>query len=87
VELHGPPVPSARGDTRRELEIPGGSAGSVGGSALLGSGWQLLARSGRSVTGGAMRCVRREVGWRRGVGRDPRPTPARQSSTLPMSGV
>jgi hypothetical protein len=33
------------------------------------------------------RCVRRGGGWRRGMVGTPRPRPARQSSTLPMSGV
>src|ERR1700682_5314312 len=33
------------------------------------------------------RPYRRGGGWRRGVGRDPRATTARQPSTLPMSGM
>src|SRR5258708_5236715 len=42
--------------------------------------------NGGAQCGKSARCVRRGGGWRRGVGRDPRATPARQPSTLPMSG-
>jgi hypothetical protein len=50
-----------------------------------------LAHARREANGGAQcgksaRCVRRGGGWRRGVGRDLRATPARQPSTLLMSG-
>src|ERR1700724_979749 len=43
--------------------------------------------NGGAQCGKSARCVRRGGGWRRGVGRDPRATPARQPSTLPMSGM
>src|SRR6476620_12339954 len=42
--------------------------------------------NGGAQCGKSARCVRRGGGWRRGVGRDPRATPARQPSTLLMSG-
>jgi hypothetical protein len=43
--------------------------------------------NGGAQCGKSARCVRRGGGWRRGVGRDSRATPARQPSTLPMSGM
>src|ERR1700737_4484103 len=44
-------------------------------------------QNGGAQCGKSARCVRRGGGWKRGVGRDPRATPARQPSTLPMSGM
>src|SRR6266481_5411934 len=41
---------------------------------------------GGAQCGKSARCVRRGGGWRRGVGRDPRATPARQPSTLLCGG-
>src|SRR5450631_2344778 len=42
--------------------------------------------NGGAQCGKSARCGRLGGGWRRGVGRDPRATPARQPSTLLMSG-
>src|SRR3984893_8644697 len=62
------------GNPHAAFDVAG--AGNVARSRYLG-------RSRRA----SPRPYRRGGGWRRGVGRDPRATPARQPSTLPMSGM
>src|ERR1700737_3549229 len=62
------------GNPHAAFDVAG--AGNVARSRYLG-------RSRRA----SPRPYRRGGGWRRGVGRDPRATTARQPSTLPMSGM